>query len=108
MAVADHIGHDKRGNVTYVRDRQGNEIVEEFEEQTKDYEDGKPVYKRQLTQRKVVDDNTIQIAQAFRKWLSSVSAASSSAPRGVLRCVDLCCPSTRQTRRSDTGIMSLI
>ena len=70
MAVANHIGHDKRGNVTYVRDRQGNEIVEEFEEQTKDYEDGKPVYKRQLTQRKVVDDNTIQIAQAFRKWLS--------------------------------------
>lgn len=70
MAVANHIGHDKRGNVTYVRDRQGNEIVEEFEEQTKDYEDGRPVYKRQLTQRKVVDDNTLQIAQAFRKWLS--------------------------------------
>ena len=70
MAVANHIGHDKRGNVTYVRDESGNEIIEEFEQQTKDYEDGKPVYKRQLTQRKVVDDNTLQIAQAFRKWLS--------------------------------------
>ena len=33
--------------------------------------------------------------------MSSVSAASSSAPRGVLRCVDRCCPSTRQTHRSD-------
>ncbi|APH71033.1 N-6 DNA methylase [Aquibium oceanicum] len=70
MAVANHIGHDKRGNITYVRDRTGNEIVEEIEEQTKEYEDGKPVYKRQRTQKKVIDDNTLQIAQAFRTWLS--------------------------------------
>ncbi|WP_277984584.1 N-6 DNA methylase [Sphingomonas faeni] len=70
MAVADHIGHDKRGNVTYVRDRAGNEIVEEVNENTKEYEDGKPVYRSQRTQRKVVDDNTLQIAQAFRTWLS--------------------------------------
>lgn len=70
MAVANHIGHDKRGNVTYVRDRRGNEIVEEVEEQTKEYEDGKPVYKRQRSQKKVIDDNTLQIAQAFRTWLS--------------------------------------
>lgn len=70
MAVANHIGHDKRGNVTYVRDQTGNEIVEEIEEQTKEYVDGKPVYKRQLTRRKVIDDNTLQIAQAFRTWLS--------------------------------------
>lgn len=70
MAVANHIGHDKRGNVTYVRDRKGNEIVEEIEQTLKEYEDGKPVYKRQRTQRKVIDDNTLQIAQAFRSWLS--------------------------------------
>lgn len=70
MAVADHIGHDKRGNVTYVRDRAGNEIVEEVTEVTKEYENGKPIYRSQRTQRKVVDDNTLQIAQAFRTWLS--------------------------------------
>ena len=35
MAVANHIGHDKRGNVTYVRDREGNEIAEEVEETLK-------------------------------------------------------------------------
>lgn len=69
MAVANHIGHDKRGNVTYVRDRKGNEIVEEVEETLKEYEDGKPVYKKQRTQRKVIDDNTLQIAQAFQSWL---------------------------------------
>lgn len=69
MAVANHIGHDKRGNVMYVRDRRGNEIVEEVEETLKEYEDGRPVYKKQRTQRKVIDDNTLQIAQAFRSWL---------------------------------------
>lgn len=71
MAVANHVGHDKRGNRTYVRDKKGNEIVEEFEEDTKEYVDGKPVYKKQKFQRKVADDNTLQIAQAFRKWLSA-------------------------------------
>ena len=66
MAVANHIGHDKRGNVTYVRDREGNEIVEET---LKEYEGGKPAYKKQRTRRKVIDDNTLQIARAFRSWL---------------------------------------
>ena len=69
MAVANRIGHDKRGNVTYVRDRKGNEIVEELEETVKEYEEGKLIYKKQRTQRKVIDDNTLQIAQAFRSWL---------------------------------------
>lgn len=70
MAVANHIGHDKRGNVTYVRDRHGNEIVEEVEEQAIEYQEGQKILKRQRTQKKVIDDNTLQIAQAFRSWLS--------------------------------------
>ena len=69
MAVANHIGHDKRGKATYVRDRKGNEIVEEAEETLKDYERGRPVYKKQRIRRKVIDDNTLQIAKAFRSWL---------------------------------------
>ena len=70
MAVANHIGHDKRGNKTYVRDDRGNEIVEEIEETSKEYQNGIPVFNKHKTQRKVVDDNTLQIAQAFRKWHS--------------------------------------
>ena len=70
MAVANHIGHDKRGNVTYVRDSQGNEIAEEVEETLKEYREGRGIYITQRTQRKVVDDNTLQIAQAFRSWLN--------------------------------------
>lgn len=70
MAVANHVGHDKRGVRTYVRDKKGNEIVEEVEETVKEYEDGVPVYRKLKTLRKVVDDNTLQIAQTFRQWLS--------------------------------------
>ncbi|MCW5669765.1 MAG: N-6 DNA methylase [Hydrogenophaga sp.] len=70
MAVANHVGHDKRGNTTYVRDKKGNEVVEEVEKKFKEFEDGQLVYKSQKTLTKVVDDNTLQIAQEFRKWLS--------------------------------------
>lgn len=70
MASAAHVGHDKRGNRTYVRDKKGNEIVEEREENIKEYENGKPIYKKHKTLNKVVDDNTQQIAHAFREWLA--------------------------------------
>ena len=70
MAVANHVGHDKRGNKTYVRDRKGNEVIEEIEQPVKDWEGGVPIYRKQTTRRKVADDNTLQIAQEFRRWLS--------------------------------------
>ena len=70
MALANHIGHDKRGNKTYVRDAKGNEIVEAIDEIVKEYEDGQILYRRQKVNKKVVDDNLMQIAQGFRRWLS--------------------------------------
>lgn len=70
MAMANHIGHDKRGNTTYVRNCNGNEIVEEVEEQVKEWHDGTPIYRRQTSRKKVLDDNTMQVAQEFRRWLS--------------------------------------
>lgn len=70
MALANHVGHDKRGNTTYVRDRTGNEIVEEIEENVKEWNDGTPIYSTQIARRKIPDDNTLQIAQTFRRWLS--------------------------------------
>jgi type I restriction enzyme M protein len=73
MAVANHIGHDKRGRKTYVRDPKGNEIVEEVEETIREYQDGKPVYHKQKNMKKVLDDNTLQIAESFRKWLGQQS-----------------------------------
>lgn len=74
MALADHIGHDKRGNALYVRDRDGNEVVEEAEERIREFDAaGVPVFRMQKTLRKVRDDNTTHIAKAFQAWLTRVS-----------------------------------
>jgi len=70
MAVANHIGHDKRGNKSYVRDQKGNEVIEVVEQLVKEWNGDTPTYQRQTTSRKVIDDNTQQIAQEFRTWLS--------------------------------------
>ena len=51
------------------RDSKGNEIVEEIDEFVKESQDGTALYKKQRSRRKVIDDNTPQIAQAFRQWL---------------------------------------
>jgi type I restriction enzyme M protein len=69
MAVANHVGHDKRGHETYVRDAQGNEIFDEVEKQVWEYENGVRVIKNHKVQRKIPDDNTHQIAELFRQWL---------------------------------------
>lgn len=70
MALANHIGHDKRGNKTYVRDANGNEIVETRTERQQEVHDGKPVYKQIEVRQKAIDDNTLEIADAFLRWLA--------------------------------------
>lgn len=69
MAVANHVGHDKRGQSTYVRDAQGNEMFDEVEKQVWEFENGARVVKLHKVQQKILDDNTHQIAEVFRKWL---------------------------------------
>ncbi len=71
MAVASHVGHDKRGNRTYVRDPHGNEVFEEVDQPVKEYVNGVPVIHSHKAQVKVLDDNTQQIAQEFCRWLST-------------------------------------
>jgi type I restriction enzyme M protein len=72
MALGNHIGHDKRGYETYVRDAEGNEKVEKVEEEIREYENGRRIYRHHTTLRKVPDDNTADIAKAFRAWLPSI------------------------------------
>ncbi len=68
MALANHVGHDKRGNVTYIRDTQGHEVVTTRRERVREIHEGVPVYREIETKSKAVDDNTQQIAQVFREW----------------------------------------
>jgi type I restriction enzyme M protein len=69
MAVANHIGHDKRGQHTYVRDANGNEMFDEVEKQVWEFDNGVHVIKNHKVQRKILDDNTHQIAEVFCQWL---------------------------------------
>lgn len=66
MAVCDHIGHDKRGNAVYVRDDNGYEKIAETTDAVTETAQGDS--HRHITQERVVDDNTAEIARAFRDW----------------------------------------
>ncbi len=67
MAICDHVGHDKRGQTTYVRDDEGYPIVREqttavtgilaSEEESE-----------HASMERVVDDETQEIADAFLEW----------------------------------------
>jgi type I restriction enzyme M protein len=57
MAMVERIGHDKRGNPTFERDKDGNEILE-----TRIDADGKE------RKAKVIDDETVDVAELFNHW----------------------------------------
>lgn len=69
MAMIDHIGHDKRGGKIFKRDEEGNIILIEVEEFVKEKNsDGHLVVRKEITQEKIVNDQTIHVAGAFSKW----------------------------------------
>ena len=89
MALANHIGHDKRGNTTYVRDENGNEVIETRIERQQEVHGGKTVHKQMEVRQKAIDDNTVEIAAAFRAWLAverttAAALASALVPPPVL------------------------
>jgi type I restriction enzyme M protein len=69
LALANHIGHDKRGNRTYRRDAEGNEVLEPRKERRRDLYGDLPVFHEFETVERVPDDTTLLIAERFRQWL---------------------------------------
>lgn len=73
MAMVDKVGHDKRGNPIFKRDKYGNEIlIQEMQniislDQTAD---GKKTIKREQSKEKVIDDQTVIVPSIFHKWKS--------------------------------------
>ena len=55
MALANHIGHDKRGNTTFVRDAEGNEIFATREELVREAHQGTTRYRAIEIKQKVED-----------------------------------------------------
>jgi type I restriction enzyme M protein len=69
MAMVDRIGHDKRGNTIFKRDKHGNEIlvptedIVTYDETT----NGARIVKVE-SKKKVIDDQTTLVAETFNKW----------------------------------------
>ncbi|MFB8782980.1 N-6 DNA methylase [Streptomyces albogriseolus] len=71
MAVAEKVGHDKRGNVIWRRTADGSDaLVKRIETIAEiDQETGREVLREvELTDRQV-DDELPEVAEAYRKWL---------------------------------------
>jgi len=70
MAMADRIGHDKRGNTIFKRDKHGNEILVPKESKIiklGSTADGTRTSKVE-SKEKVIDDQTLDIVPIFAKW----------------------------------------
>ncbi|WP_418499700.1 N-6 DNA methylase [Flagellimonas sp.] len=69
MTMIDHIGHDKRGGKIFKRDEKGNIVMLEVEELVKERDaDGNLIARKEVTQEKIVNDQTIHVADVFSKW----------------------------------------
>ena len=68
MAMADKVGHDKRGKKIYRRDIEGNFILEIKTELIKEKIDKKITTREIETKHKVLEDYTIDIADLFLDW----------------------------------------
>lgn len=69
MAMVDRIGHDKRGNPLFRRDKHGNEILEPVIENITLYETVDGTHTSQIeSKKKVIDDQTSLVVDTFKKW----------------------------------------
>lgn len=69
MAMIDHIGHDKRGNTVYKRDKEGNLVLNHIETKVREIdESGEPIYRNESFEEKVVNDQTVLVPPVFNQW----------------------------------------
>ncbi|WP_018676422.1 N-6 DNA methylase [Riemerella columbina] len=69
MTMIDHIGHDKRGGKIFKRDEKGNIVMIEVEELVKEKDaEGNLIVRKEITQEKIVNDQTVHVADVFAKW----------------------------------------
>ena len=71
MAMAEKIGHDKRGNTIFKRDDEGNEILVNDDSSVVTDED----VVKHSKKKKVIDDQTAEIAEIFNKWKTAEGIA---------------------------------
>lgn len=72
MAIADKIGHDRRGNKLFRRLPTGEEIIEIVEKQVKVRKYGQIVFSKTTSMERVLDDDIPDIIKVFKEyWLTN-------------------------------------
>jgi len=71
MAIVDKVGHDKRGNILYKRDEEGNEILvpgeDEGNSEFHEVADGS-IIETSPARKKIIDDQTPLVVEVFNDW----------------------------------------
>lgn len=72
MAVAEKIGHDKRGNTIYRRTADGKDVIVAKREWVTEIEEtsGEELIKTIELRDRVVDDELPEVAEAYPAWLA--------------------------------------
>ena len=71
MAVVEKVGHDKRGNTLFKRDKDGNEIwMSEASDPSVNYQNAEGASANIQTERKtrIIDDQSREVPRIFEKW----------------------------------------
>jgi type I restriction enzyme M protein len=71
MAIAERVGHDRRGNVLYRRTETGDDLMVTHSETVAEIDPGtgEEVLRLIEVQERQVDDDLPDVATAFRRWL---------------------------------------
>lgn len=69
MAMIDQIGHDKRGNTIYVRDADGNLVMEHKSQVIRETDaDGNVTMRQETFDEKIINDQTPFVPEIFARW----------------------------------------
>jgi type I restriction enzyme M protein len=71
MAIAESVGHDRRGKATYRRDPDGYDVFEDHVERFEVLRNGEPAVEERVLRRPVVADDLPLIAHAYGHWVVS-------------------------------------
>lgn len=68
MAIAELVGHDRRGQTVFRRDADGFDVYEDVVERFEVLRNGSPTVEQRVLRRPVVADDLPAIAQAYTAW----------------------------------------
>lgn len=75
MAVAEKIGHDKRGVTIYKKDKDGNDVLSDKvtdKEEVIDPSTGKTITYTSGEKERIIDDDMPSVVKSYRKWQEDI------------------------------------